>query len=128
MKRKILGKKKKSATKPSHDFFTALVKSDLKVEIVKEYKFLENRRFRFDYAIPEYKIAVEVEGGIWMKGGGAHSRPQNILRDMEKYTLANIEGWVVIRRTPSDLIKNDTIHLIKKAIQNIDNQRKTILY
>lgn len=105
-----------------HDYFTALVKSDLKLDIVKEHKFLPNRRFRFDYAILEYKIAVEVEGGIWLKGGGAHSRPANILRDMEKYTLASVDGWVVIRRTPQQLITNETLLLIKKAIQNINNQ------
>lgn len=69
-------------------------------ELVREYKFDESedeRQFRFDYAWPAKKIAVEIEGGIWRKGGGAHSHPTGILRDIEKYNLAVMQGWRVIR-------------------------------
>lgn len=31
---------------------------------VSEYKFHESRRWRFDYAWPDHKIALEVEGGV----------------------------------------------------------------
>lgn len=105
------------------DYFCALVRSDLKIDIVREHKFLPDRRFRFDYAIPEYKIAIEKEGGIWMKGGGAHSRPTAILRDMEKYTLAATTGWIVIRRTPKQICTIETLNLIRQAIQLIENQQ-----
>ena len=117
-------RKAKKAKKPATtDFFCALVRSDLKLEIVKEHRFLKERRFRFDYAILEYKIAIEKDGGVWRKGGGAHSRPSNILRDMEKLTLAAVNGWIVIRRTPQELNTSATLDLIRTAIQNIDNQR-----
>ena len=54
--------------------FTAICKSDLKIEVVKEYLFHPTRKWRFDYAIPDHKIALEVEGGVWT--GGRHTRPQ----------------------------------------------------
>lgn len=110
----------------STDFFCALVKSDIKVEIVKEHKFLKDRRFRFDYAILEYKIAVEQEGGIWTNG--RHTRGVGYKRDMEKYSLAAIEGWIVIRRTPQELSTSATLDLIRRAIQNIETQRKTAVF
>lgn len=103
--------------KPVSDFFCALVRSDLKLDIVTEHRFHPTRRWRFDYAIPEHKIAVEKDGGIWMKGGGAHSRPQNIIRDMEKLTQAAVLGWTVIRRTPGQLNTRETLDLIKLAVE-----------
>ncbi|WP_131535519.1 PDDEXK family nuclease [Pedobacter nototheniae] len=111
----LAAKKKK---KRGPDFFCALVRSDLKLDIVTEHRFHPTRRWRFDYAILEHKIAIEKDGGIWLKGGGAHSRPQNILRDMEKLTQASVLGWTVIRRTPEQLNKQETLDLIKQTIAN----------
>lgn len=87
---------------------------DLKVECVKEHKFHPKRRWRFDYAIPEYKIALEVEGGVWT--GGRHIRAQGFLGDMEKYNTATLMGWRVFRTTPDDLYKMATINLLRQAI------------
>jgi very-short-patch-repair endonuclease len=73
----------------------------------KEFRFHPTRRWRFDYAFPKEKLAIEQEGGIWIKGrsgkGGAHSLPTNILRDMEKQNEAAILGWRVLRFTPDQV-------------------------
>ena len=71
--------------------FTAICKSDLKIEVVKEYLFHPTRKWRFDYAIPDHKIALEVEGGVWT--GGRHTRPQGFLSDIEKYNAGTLLGW-----------------------------------
>jgi len=68
-----------------------------------EYNFSPTRGWRFDYAWIAQKIAVEVEGGIWRRGGGAHSHPQNIERDIEKYNAAAVLGWRVLRVVPEKL-------------------------
>lgn len=68
-----------------------------------EHQFHAVRRWQFDYAFPESKIAVEVEGGIWRNGGGAHSHPLNIERDIEKYNAAAMLGWRVLRYAPENL-------------------------
>lgn len=68
-----------------------------------EYRFHPTRLWRFDYAWPAQKIAAEVEGGIWRKGGGAHSHPQNIERDIEKYNAAAVLGWRVLRVVPEKM-------------------------
>lgn len=66
-------------------------------EPVAEYRFAPDRRFRFDWCWPERKIAVEEDGGIWIRGGGRHNHPTGYLRDMEKLNLAVEMGWRVLR-------------------------------
>lgn len=68
-----------------------------------EHQFHAVRRWQFDYAFPEPKIAVEVEGGIWTKGGAGHSHPLGIERDIEKYNAAAMLGWRVLRYAPENL-------------------------
>jgi len=70
----------------------------------REYRF-SARRFRFDLAYPEQKIAIEIEGqGPW--GLGRHQRPGGFERDLEKYNLATSLGWRVFRFTPR-MIRRD---------------------
>jgi len=71
-------------------------------EPTPEYRFHPKRRWRFDFAYPELKIAVEVEGGTWTKG--AHVRGKHFTSDCEKYNNAILLGWQVFRFT-TDMIK-----------------------
>jgi very-short-patch-repair endonuclease len=70
---------------------------------VRQFKFLPYRRFRFDFAWPEYKVFVEIEGGTWI--GGRHVRPAGYARDCEKYNEAALNGWVGLRFT-SDMLRD----------------------
>lgn len=112
MKRPRENQKQKKITT---DLFTALCRSDLGVECVKEYRFHPVRRWRFDYAIPEHKIALEVEGGVWT--GGRHIRGAGFLGDMEKYNTATVMGWRVMRTTPELLYSKNTLKMIKDALE-----------
>ena len=129
MNRQVIKKTKKSrqtANKSQiRDVFTVICKTDLGVECVKEYKFYPERRWRFDYAIPEHKIALEVEGGVWTQG--RHTRPQGFLGDIEKYNTATLMGWRVFRTTPTDLYRTATVNLLKTAI-NSTNQSQNGLF
>lgn len=44
------------------------------------------RDWRFDFAWPEQKAAVEIEGGIWVRG--AHVRGEHFESDARKYNAA----------------------------------------
>ena len=74
-------------------------------------------QYRFDFAWPGHKVAVEIEGGIWTKG--SHCRPKRYISDCHKYNAAAIDGWLVLRYTDVDL-KPDaidaTIEQIRQAI------------
>lgn len=95
------------------DLFTRLVESELGFKVVKEYKFEPNRRWRADYFIPDLKLCIEVEGGVWTNG--RHTRGSGFLGDMEKYNAMTCKGFKLIRVTPTDLIKQSTLNLIKEC-------------
>ena len=64
----------------------------------REYLFIPNRRFRFDFAWPGEKVALECEGGSWV--AGRHTRGAGFQNDCRKYNLAVLFGWRVLRYTP----------------------------
>lgn len=79
-----------------------------------EYRFAPPRRWRFDYAWPDAKVALEVEGGVWIRG--RHTRGSGFLKDMEKYNAAAVRGWRVLRCTPTQLPAPATLTLIQQAL------------
>ena len=62
-----------------------------------EKRFDKIRRFRFDYAIEEKKIAIEYEGVFSTKS--RHTGKMGYSKDCEKYNLAILNGWKVLRYT-----------------------------
>ena len=60
---------------------------------VAEYQFAPPRRWRFDYAWPDSRVAVEFDGGQWVFAGGRHNRDS----DREKLNAAAAMGWRVLR-------------------------------
>lgn len=80
--------------KPAFKF--KVIWRELKGEkLTEEFKFHPTRKWRFDFALPEKKIAFEIEGGIWIKG--RHTRPKGFLGDIEKYNAAAELCWLVFR-------------------------------
>lgn len=62
------------------------------------YRFNKPRsRHEFDFAWPDYKVAVEIEGGIFTKG--RHTRGVGYSNDCLKYNMALALGWRVFRLT-----------------------------
>jgi very-short-patch-repair endonuclease len=61
----------------------------------------KRRRWAFDFAFPSYKVAVEAEGGLYMKGRGGyakgHAHPRRLEEDMVKYNAAALQGWTLLR-------------------------------
>lgn len=106
--------KRRRQTQQTTDAFTLLCRSYLHVECVKEYRFHPTRKWRFDYAIPTHRIALEVEGGVWT--AGRHTRPKGFIEDCNKYNQAALYGWRLFRCTPSDLMTRKTLDLLKSAI------------
>lgn len=107
-------KTRQTQNKASSDMFTTLCRADLHVECVKEYRFHPTRRWRFDYAIPAYMVALEVEGGVW--SGGRHTSPKGFLGDMEKYNTGTAMGWSILRCTPDTLCTTTTLDILRQTI------------
>ena len=63
----------------------------------KELQFAKPRKFRFDFALPEFKIAIEYDGLNSEKSG--HTTLVGFTIDTEKINLAISKGWKVLRFT-----------------------------
>lgn len=68
----------------------------------REVRFHPTRRWRFDLAWPERRIAVEVDGGIY-QNLPSHSSIAQRERDYEKTNEAAALGWRVLRYTYTTL-------------------------
>ena len=85
-------------------------------EPMQEHRFHPTRRWRFDYAWPDFKVALEVEGGVWTRG--RHTRGSGFVRDIEKYNEAHRLGWRVLRCTPDRLTTAATVALIRDTMEH----------
>lgn len=72
------------------------------------------RKWRFDFAWPAHRVALESEGGVW--SSGAHTRAEHFLSDMEKYNAAALHGWRVFRTVPGQLLDLSTLRLVGQAL------------
>ena len=84
----------------------------------REFKFHAKRNWRFDFAWPEYLVAVEMEGGIFMPKGG-HRSIGKYMVDSEKYNEAAVLGWRVIRFNAKDIKDRPAqcIDVVQRAIE-----------
>ena len=72
-------------------------------EPVEQHEFHPTRKWRFDFAWPEDKVAVELEGGTWSRKKMAHNTGAGIQRDIEKHNAATLTDWTVLRYTAKDI-------------------------
>lgn len=75
-----------------------------------EYKFCDWRKFRFDWAWPELRVGVEVDGGAWLAHGGRHAGDG----DREKLNLAAQLGWRVLRYSPR-MLSDDPLGVVNQV-------------
>lgn len=81
-----------------------------------EYRFDPVRRWRFDFAWPLDKLAVEIEGGISKWVPGRHQRAEGMQKDLDKYNAAVLAGWRLLRFSSTDVLNGRAIAGIKIAL------------
>lgn len=110
------------------------------IEYFQEYMFHPTRKWRFDFAFPGAKLAVEVEGGllgapvhcqvcgatvmirtktgksIVVRQSGRHNVGKGYVSDLEKYQQAVLLGWRVVRVGVDDVKKGRAISLIREIL------------
>jgi len=98
----------------SDPLFLALLKRERLPLPVAEFKFHPTRKWRADWAWPEHRVVLEIEGGVYTRG--RHVRPTGFLKDIAKYNELAALGWRLLRTTPSGLHDLETIALIKRTL------------
>lgn len=112
--------KKKIKTSSREKDFLEFALIAAKVPYVKEHQFVEHRKFKFDYAILEKKIALEYEGLVFnsnketSSGKSGHTTVGGYTQNCIKYNLATCLGWRVLRYTAMNY--TDIVEDLKKIL------------
>ena len=89
----------------------------------REFRFASPRRWRFDFAWPEQRVALEVEGltryGSNRNGTmklGRHQSAKGITADMEKYNTAALKGWLVLRVCQEHIRSGEALQWVEELL------------
>ena len=75
----------------------------------RNYRFLPDRKFELDFAWPELKRAVEVQGMV-------HRIKSRFKADIEKRALALFAGWVVLEVDGDSIRSGVAVEWVKKLL------------
>lgn len=78
------------------------------------YRYVPGRKFEADFAFPDRRLLIEVQGGIYSRA--AHGSITGILADNERLNLATLNGWGMFRFTPDQVKDGTAIETIRKAL------------
>lgn len=82
---------------------------------IEEHRFCK-RRWRFDLAWVDRKLAVEIEGGTWSHG--RHVRGKGFQLDCIKYAEALCLGWRVLRVTTAMVNDGTALAYVERALSD----------
>lgn len=74
----------------------------------RNFRFIPKRRFEADFYFPELKLAVECDGGIWLKNSG-HTSGEGYTKDRCRDQLALAHGIVTVRFTSDQIRRGEAI-------------------
>lgn len=98
---------------------------------VREFAFADSigRRWRADFAWPDLRLLVEIEGIVVRRvngrtqAGGRHATIGGIIGDCEKYNAAAILGYHVLRFTQAMVRGGAAISTVEKFVQSRQEQQ-----
>ena len=73
--------------------------------MVEEFQFHPTRKWRFDFALPQMKCAIEMDGGTFQSVRTGHSSGVGLRAWREKNNAAMTAGWRVWHYAPEEVIK-----------------------
>jgi len=82
-----------------------------------EYRFHPLRRWRFDLAWPQHRVAVEIDGFGRRGTPGRHQRPRGYTDDCEKLAEAACLDWRVIRVTPRQVRSGAALGWVERLLR-----------
>ena len=88
--------------------------SELGLPTVSEYRFLSDRRFRFDLANVKRKLAFECCGGHWT---GGHRRAGAITLDYAKMNLATANKWRCYWFTNEQILSGQAREFMRNVLE-----------
>jgi very-short-patch-repair endonuclease len=130
-KPKVVRKKAKKTVpltyhKKFTDFFRLIEGNPSIPDPVEEFKFHPKRKWSIDLFWPDQKLALEIEGGTYMKSGGGHRSITGYHQDMEKYNAICVYGFSLLRFTTKQMESCEAYDVLREWFKNrVKNRVKT---
>lgn len=84
---------------------------------VREYAIWPDSKLRMDFAWPDFKICIEVQGGIDIPGRrSGHVSREGMRRDMWKLNKAQSYGWILLQFPPEVCLNQKEWDLYGKVV------------
>ena len=87
----------------------------LGIDYVRQYRAIKGRKFAWDFAFPDERLLVEINGGTYTVG--AHSTGKGIARDYEKSNLAQLQGWRCLSFDGKAVRSGEAVEVIRQALE-----------
>ena len=100
---------------PGEEAFALHCRAEKLVAPDREHQFHPTRKWKFDFAWPPWKLAVEIEG--LSRGKSRHTTFSGFREDCAKYNAAAILGWRVLRYSTEMVIRGDAINDVLAALK-----------
>ena len=99
---------------PAEDLL-AMHLTECNLSFERQFRYAEGRKLRADFALPQYRLLIEVTGGIW--GRKAHGSIKGVLADIDRLNAATINGFYMLRFTPEQVENGTAKALIEAALK-----------
>lgn len=103
---------------PLEKTFLTQLQSEGLAKPLPQFQFCQNRKWRFDFAWPSIRLAVEIQGGTFTNG--RHSRGVGYDQDSEKSNIATLLGWRVLRFSTRDLSEGKAIKMVGQFLKFLE--------
>lgn len=117
-----------SQSRAIHALFIKQCKEAGLPEPQTELQFAKPRKWRFDFywnrSFHWVRIAVEIEGGLYIKGG--HSRGAAYEKNLQKYNEATLRGWRLFRFSVGQVKNGTAIAFMKRIFETAYDHKRII--
>jgi len=112
--RSVTRLRRRRGSAPNYAWVRAVMRSYHLPEPVSEYVFHPTRRWRLDFAWPDVRLGLEIQGGLFVHG--RHTRGAALRREHEKLNELAVAGWRVVFVVPEQLTQAATYTLLRRAL------------
>lgn len=92
---------------------------ELRIPYWRQYRYVPGRQFRADFGIPERKLLIEVQGGVFSRR--AHGSITGVLKDNERLNQATLQGYRVLRFTPDEVMDGRAKETVAQCLKEGDH-------
>lgn len=86
----------------------------------QQFRFHPERKWRLDFAFPDVRVGVEIDGGIFAaenrEEAGKHARGAGRCADMEKRNAAVELGWLILNYGPPHVRSGEAAIQIERLV------------